>query len=69
MAPAGTPRPVIDKLHADVARILADPEMRKQWIDMGAEPVAGTPDEMARQIKDEIAKFSALAQKARLSLD
>lgn len=69
MAPAGTPRPVIDRVHADVARILADPEMRKQWIDMGAEPVAGTPDEMARQIKDEIAKFSALAQKARLSLD
>ncbi|XAH24525.1 tripartite tricarboxylate transporter substrate binding protein [Xylophilus sp. GW821-FHT01B05] len=69
MAPAGTPKAVIDKIYADSARILAAPEMQKQWLDMGAELVGNTPQQMAAQIKAEIAKFSVLAAKAKLSLD
>ena len=69
MAPAGTPKAVIDKVHADATRLLATPEMRKQWADMGAEPVGNTPEQMAAQIRTEIATFAALAAKAKLSLD
>jgi len=69
LAPAGTPKAVIDRIHADATRILATPEMKKQLLDMGAEPVGNTPEQMAAQIKAEIAKFGALAAKAKLSLD
>ena len=69
MAPAGTPKAVIDKIYADSARILATPEMKKQWLEMGAEPVGNTPAEMSAQIKVEMEKFGALATKAKLSLD
>ncbi|MEO8012842.1 MAG: tripartite tricarboxylate transporter substrate binding protein [Polaromonas sp.] len=69
MAPAGTPKAVIDKVYADTARILATPEMRKQWVEMGAEPVGNTPEQMASQIKSEIEKFATLAAKAKLSLN
>jgi tripartite-type tricarboxylate transporter receptor subunit TctC len=69
MAPAGTPKAVIDKIYTDSARILATPEMKKQWLDMGSEPVGNTPEQMAVQIKAEMARFAALAAKAKLSLD
>jgi tripartite-type tricarboxylate transporter receptor subunit TctC len=69
MAPAGTPKEVIDKIYLDSAKILATPEMKKQWLDMGAEPVGSTPAEMGAQIKSEMEKFGALATKAKLSLD
>jgi tripartite-type tricarboxylate transporter receptor subunit TctC len=69
MAPAGTPKAVIDKVYADSARILATPEMKKQWLEMGAEPVGNTPEQMSAQIKAEMGKFAALAAKAKLSLD
>jgi tripartite-type tricarboxylate transporter receptor subunit TctC len=69
MAPAGTPKEVIDKIYLDSAKILATPEMKKQWLDMGAEPVGSTPAEMSAQIKSEMEKFGALATKAKLSLD
>jgi len=69
MAPAGTPKAVIDKVYADSARILATPEMKKQWLEMGAEPVGNTPEQMNAQIKAEMGKFATLAAKAKLSLD
>ena len=69
MAPAGTPKAVIDKVYADSARILATPEMKKHWLEMGAEPVGNTPEQMSAQIKAEMGKFAALAAKAKLSLD
>lgn len=69
MAPAGTPKNVIDKVYADSARILAMPEMKKRWMEMGAEPVGNTPEQMGAQIKTEMAKFAALIAKAKLSID
>src|SRR3546814_3137805 len=39
MVPAGTPKPIIDKIHAETVRILADPAIKKRLLAMGAEPV------------------------------
>lgn len=69
LVPTGTPSPVIDKIYGDVARILATPEMKNQFLQMGAEPVGDTPVQMAARIKTEITKFDALAKKAKLSLN
>ena len=69
LVPAGTPADIIDKIHRDSAGILADPAVRKQLLTMGAEPVGNTPQEMTEQIAQEMTKFKALAQKAKLSVD
>lgn len=69
MAPAGTPKTVIDKVYADSARILSMPDMKKRWMEMGAEPVGNTPEQMGAQIKTEMAKFAALVSKAKLSIE
>lgn len=69
LAPTGTPPAAVNKLHAEVVRILATPEMRKQLAAMGAEPVGNTPAQMAAQIRGEVEKFSKLAQKAKLSIE
>lgn len=69
LAPTGTPKEIISKLHLEVKRILANAEVKKQLEQMGAETVGNTPDDMKLQIAAEIEKFSKLAQKAKLSVD
>ena len=49
VAPAGTPKPIIDKIHDDVVRVAADPGFRKkQFTDRALEPILNTPEEFAR---------------------
>jgi tripartite-type tricarboxylate transporter receptor subunit TctC len=69
LAPAKTPRPVVDKLHADLAAALKSPEMVKVIEDRGMQPVANTPEEFGRIIQAEIAKWRAVAAKANLKLE
>jgi tripartite-type tricarboxylate transporter receptor subunit TctC len=58
IAPAGTPRPIVDKLHAEIVRIVKTPEMQKSLAGQGAEPVGNTPGEFAALIKAEHAKWA-----------
>ena len=69
MAPAGTSPEIIAKLQKEVALMLATPEMRAQLSAVGAEPVGGTSQQMGQQIKDEVQRFAALAQKVQLELE
>src|SRR5690606_13817519 len=66
MAPAGTPPAIIEQLQTEISRILTTPEVSAQFSNAGAEPVGNTPEEMGRQIADEIQGFSALAKKINL---
>ncbi|WP_420869193.1 Bug family tripartite tricarboxylate transporter substrate binding protein [Cupriavidus gilardii] len=69
MAPAGTPKPVIAKLHEACARILATPEMRKRVIELGAEPVGNSPEAFAAQIRSETAWWAAQVKATGTRLD
>ena len=60
LAPAGTPRRVIDKLNAECVAILRSPEVRAQLASDGAEPVGNTPEQYAAQIAAEMHKWSKL---------
>src|SRR5215831_2407632 len=54
VAPAGTPRPIIDKIRADVVRIASDPEFRrKQFIDRALEPILNTPEEFVHFLAED----------------
>jgi tripartite-type tricarboxylate transporter receptor subunit TctC len=57
MAPAGTPKPIVDKLHAEVNRILQTPAMRDAFSAQGVLPMVMTQPELATFIKAEIAKW------------
>jgi tripartite-type tricarboxylate transporter receptor subunit TctC len=57
LAPAGTPKPVIDTLYMNIAAILKQPEVVKQLFDLGAEPGGNTPEAYARQIGADVEKW------------
>jgi tripartite-type tricarboxylate transporter receptor subunit TctC len=62
VAPAGTPRPIIDKLSAALKAALAEPDVRERIIADGAEPLAGTPEDYAADIDREETKWSAIVK-------
>jgi tripartite-type tricarboxylate transporter receptor subunit TctC len=67
--PAKTPRPVVDKLHAELTRALALPEVRDAMLKLGAEPVGNTPQEFAAYIKGEADKYAKLVKASGAKAD
>jgi tripartite-type tricarboxylate transporter receptor subunit TctC len=57
VAPAGTPKVTVNKIAAEVTRILRAPDTSKRLVEMGADPMGGTPEEFGKLIKSEIARF------------
>jgi tripartite-type tricarboxylate transporter receptor subunit TctC len=57
VAPAKTPKPVIDKLAAEVTRILRAPDMSQRLQEMGVDPMGGTAEEFGKLIRSETARF------------
>ncbi len=58
MAPAGTPRPIVDKLNAEIRKILQKPEVQANWEKQGAEPMIMTADEFEAYIRADIVKWA-----------
>ena len=69
LAPAATPRPVVELLQRHVAAILRQPEVAKMFIEQGAEPVGNTPDEFARLIAAELQKWGKVAASSTIKLE
>ena len=68
-APAGTPKEVVQRLNAEVVKILAMPDMRERLAGLGLDPVGNTPDEFAAFQKGEIAKWAKVVKDAKISAD
>ena len=66
LAPAATPRPVIDKLNAEVGRVLALPEIRERLTSQGMEPFTSTPDAFATLIRADAAKYASVIRSANI---
>ena len=69
MAPAGTPREVIEKIWSDTAKVLMYPEVRERLAGMGAEPSGETPAELAKRIKIEYDRWGEVVRKANIKAD
>jgi tripartite-type tricarboxylate transporter receptor subunit TctC len=69
VAPAGTPPEVVRKIQTDIARILAQPDIRAKLAALGAEPVGNTPAEFAKMIKDESAKWGKIVKDANIKVE
>lgn len=68
-APAGTPQPVIDKLHADIGKILKEPEMQERIAKLGMQGADITVEQIAAFQKAEIAKWAAVIKSANIKLE
>ena len=69
LAPANTPQAIVQKLHAEVARIIALPAVRQQWAGLGAEPLNTTPEHFAAFLRNDIAKWQKVIRDSGAKMD
>ena len=69
LAPAGTPKDIVAKWNAEVAKILNSPEMREKLLAQGAEPVPTSPEQFAAFVQSEIAKYAKIVKASGAKVD
>ena len=67
--PAGTPRPIVQKLQAAVVKSFEDPEMKDLWFKLGAEPGGSTPEEFRDLVGRDISKWGKVVREAKISVE
>jgi tripartite-type tricarboxylate transporter receptor subunit TctC len=68
-APAGTPAPIVQRLHDEVGKILQQPDMRERLAKLGMEPGAMTPAQLGEFQRAEIAKWAQVVKAANVKVD
>ncbi len=69
LVPAGTPAAVVRRLHAEVVKILAQPDTRDRIAALGFDIIASSPQEFAAQIKTEVAKWTRVVKEAGIKVE
>ncbi len=67
--PAGTPRPIIDKLNSEIVRLLKRPDMAEKLISAGLEPAGSTPAQLAAVVKADAARMATLIKASGIRAD
>ena len=68
MAPAGTPKPIVDKLNAEINKVLSKPDVKEAWAKQGAEPLIMTPAEFDKYLRGDIEKWAKVIQTAGIKV-
>jgi tripartite-type tricarboxylate transporter receptor subunit TctC len=69
LAPAGTPKEIVDKLNSEIVAILGMLSVKERLLEQGAEPVGDAPEHFAKIIEADLTKWAALIEKAGISID
>ncbi len=69
LAPAGTPKPIVDKLSAEFGRIVAMPDMREKLSALGMIPLYSTPEQLTALLRADMAKYDKVIKAGNFSLD
>lgn len=69
LAPAATPPAIVQKLNAEIVKIIQQPDVRKQMLEAGSEPMGNTSQQMAAQIKAELEAFEAVVKQIKLVVE
>lgn len=69
LAPARTPRPIIDRLSSEIGRIVALPDIRERLVSLGMQPLISTPEQFTALMADDLAKSSAVIKTANIRLE
>ncbi|MFO1313036.1 MAG: tripartite tricarboxylate transporter substrate binding protein [Burkholderiales bacterium] len=68
-APAKTPKEIVDKLNREIVAIMKDPDTAKKFADQGADIVTGSPEDFAKFVQIELAKWSKFVKEAKITAD
>jgi tripartite-type tricarboxylate transporter receptor subunit TctC len=66
LAPAGTPRPIIELLNREIAKVMTAPDVKQRMLAIGFEPIVTTPEEFAERIRSEIPRLGRIVRDANL---
>jgi tripartite-type tricarboxylate transporter receptor subunit TctC len=69
VVPAATPKEIVDVLHREIAKAVAQPDVREKIAALGFNPIANTPDEFGARIKVEIEKWGKVVRDAKLRIE
>jgi tripartite-type tricarboxylate transporter receptor subunit TctC len=69
LAPAGTPKPIITRLHTELLKIVQNPETTRRFVGLGAEPMTNTPEQFTAYISSEIARWGKLSKALNLKVE
>ena len=69
MAPANTPKPIVEKLHAEISKALADPSIKEQLFGLGLSPRGTSPDQLATELRAQFAKYGILIRQANITAE
>jgi tripartite-type tricarboxylate transporter receptor subunit TctC len=69
MAPAKTPRPIVDRLHREIVAALQEPPLRERFAVLGIEPAGNSPEEFAAQIRADMARWQRVVERAKIKAD
>jgi tripartite-type tricarboxylate transporter receptor subunit TctC len=69
MAPAGTPKAIVQTLHAETVKALADPEVREKLQGLGLTPRGTSPDELGKAMRAQLARYGALIKQAGITAE
>ena len=69
MAPAGTPKPIVEKLQTEIAKALAEPSIKEQLFGLGLSPRGTSPDQLATELRAQFAKYGNLIRQANITTE
>ena len=69
MAPAGTPRPVLERLNAEIAKVLASPDVKEGWGKQGAAPMNMSINQFDKFLRDDITKWSTVVKATGMKVE
>ncbi len=69
LAPAGTPKAIIDRLNAEMVKVIRTPEITDRFLKAGVDPVAGTPEAFSGYLKSEVGRWAKVIQDAGIKAD
>ena len=68
-APAGTPPEIVKRLNMEIVKIINSPDVQKKLLELGAEPVANSPEEFTALVKTEVVKWGDVVKKSGAKVD
>jgi tripartite-type tricarboxylate transporter receptor subunit TctC len=69
LLPAGTPRPIVQKFHADIVKVMKDADLKERFAALGVDAVSSSPEEFAAFMRTEAVKYAKLVKDANIKVD
>ena len=69
LLPAGTPRAIVQKFHADLVKVMKDPDLKERFAQLGVDAVSSAPEEFSVFMKAEAIKYAKLIKEADIKID